>query len=74
MSRELAKRADGRCGGVSICDSCNDIHVRWGNWTVSLDFAAFEEFARMLGEASSALGALGAGRSLAGKEVSRWRH
>ncbi|MBI5246212.1 MAG: hypothetical protein HY923_03460 [Elusimicrobia bacterium] len=74
MARDLAKRKDGRHGGVSICDGCNDVHVRWGEWTVSLDRAAFDELSRMLGEAASALGAHGKSPDLAGKEVPRWTH
>lgn len=74
MARDLAKRKDGRRGGVSFCDSCNDVHVRWGEWTVSLDRAAFEELSRMLGEASFALGSLETDSGIAGKGASRWAH
>lgn len=57
MSRMLAERRDGGVGGVSLCDGCDDLHVRWGELTLSLDRARFLEFFRMLGAAARLLGA-----------------
>ncbi len=76
MSRMIAERREGGRGGVSLCDACEDIHVRWDRWTLSLDRACFFELARMLGEAARLLGAeprranedVGAGRG------STWTH
>lgn len=74
MARDLAKRRDGRHGGVSICEGCSDVHVRWGEVCLSLDRASFEELSRMLGEAAAALGARETRPDSAGKEAARWTH
>jgi hypothetical protein len=55
MSRMLTVRSDGGRGGVSVCDGCEDVHVRWGETTLSLDRAAFRELVRMMGDAVAVL-------------------
>lgn len=57
MSRILADRRDGGRGGVSLCGGCEDVHVRWGELTLSLDRARFLELVRMLNAAARLLGA-----------------
>jgi hypothetical protein len=57
MSRILADRRDGGRGGVSLCGGCDDVHVRWGELTLSLDRARFLELVRMLNAAAQPLGA-----------------
>lgn len=57
MSRILAERRDGGPGAVSLCGGCEDVHVRWGELTLSLDRARFLELVRMLNAAAQPLGA-----------------
>lgn len=57
MSRILADRTDGGRGGVSLCGSCEDVHVRWGELTLSVDRSRFLELVRMLNAAARLLGA-----------------
>lgn len=57
MSRILAERRDGGPGAVSLCGGCDDVHVRWGELTLSLDRRRFLELARMLSAAAEPLGA-----------------
>lgn len=57
MSRILAERRDGGPGAVSLCGGCEDVHVRWGEITLSLDKVRFLELVRMLNAAARPLGA-----------------
>jgi hypothetical protein len=57
MSRILADRRDGGPGAVSLCGGCEDVHVRWGEVTLSLDRARFLELVRMLNAAALPLAA-----------------
>lgn len=56
MSRILADRRDGGRGGVSLCGGCDDVHVRWGEFTLSVDRARFLELVRMLNAGARMLG------------------
>lgn len=56
MSRILAERRDGGPGAVSLCGGCEDVHVRWGELTLSLNRARFREILRMLNAAALSLG------------------
>lgn len=57
MSRILAERRDGGPGAVSLCGGCDDVHVRWGEMTLSLDRRRFLELVRMLSAAAELVGA-----------------
>jgi hypothetical protein len=54
VSRILAERRGGP-GGVSLCGGCDDVHVRWGELTLSVDRARFLELRRMLNAAARLL-------------------
>lgn len=56
MSRILAERSDGGPGAVSLCGGCEDVHVRWGELTLSLNRTRFRELLRMLNAAALSLG------------------
>ncbi|MBI2387800.1 MAG: hypothetical protein HYV14_17580 [Elusimicrobia bacterium] len=56
MSRMLAERRDGGPGMVSLCDGCEDVHIRWGELTLSLGRSRFLELVRMLNEAARLIG------------------
>lgn len=55
MERVLAEREDGGRGAVSVCGSCADVHVRWGNLVLTLEREAFGELVRVLSDAAERL-------------------
>lgn len=72
MSRILAERRDGGPGAVSLCGGCEDVHVRWGELTLSLNRARFLELVRMLNAAARPLGAERPGPSAAAGRGTAW--
>lgn len=45
MKVDLAE--EGRDGSVWLCSHCDDIHMRWENWTVTLTRPQFEKLSLM---------------------------
>lgn len=74
MSRMLAERRDGGRGGVSLCDGCEDVHLRWGELTLSLDRTRFLELVRMLNAAARLLGAEPARAAADAGRGTAWTH
>ncbi|MBI2790181.1 MAG: hypothetical protein HYX59_16035 [Elusimicrobia bacterium] len=72
MSRILAERGDGGPGAVSLCGGCDDVHVRWGEVTLSLSRARFLELVRMLNAAARPLGPDLAGPSAGAVRGTEW--
>lgn len=56
MDHSLAEREDGGAGGVSTCDRCDAVHLRWDGVNVSLKRERFLELARVLKQAAERLG------------------
>lgn len=73
MRRILAERRDGGPGGVSLCGGCEDVHVRWGELTLSVDRSRFLELVRMLNAAARLLGAEPVPATVAGRGTA-WTH
>lgn len=75
MSRTLAERRDGGRGGAAVCGACEDVHLRWGETTLSLDRASFLELARMVSEAANLIGSEPVKPSaVADRKKTAWTH
>lgn len=74
MSRTLAERRDGGRGGAGVCGACEDVHLRWGETTLSLDRASFLELARMVSEAARLLGSEPVKPSAVADRKTAWMH
>jgi hypothetical protein len=58
MEMRVALADAGNDGGAWLCSRCEDVHVRWENWTVTMTRPQFEKLVRMTETAGRKLGQL----------------